>query len=223
MNAFFTNRAEAGKQLAKALASYAGKEDVRVMALPRGGIPVAAEIAQALKAPLDLMLVRKLGVPEEEELAFGALAFGGNVVFNDDVLRHYRLSPEIIAAILTDETKELLRRNKIYREGRPPPELKNRLVILVDDGAATGADMRAALAAAKKMGAARIVAALPVAPLEVFSSLQKEADEVVCLQKPDMFWGVGGAYEDFHQVRDEEVKTLMAACRPFPAEKTETT
>jgi putative phosphoribosyl transferase len=213
MTTFFRDRKEAGKLLAEKLSAYAGKPDIIVSALPRGGVPLAFEIAKALHAPLDLMLVRKLGVPGHEELALGALAMDDVCVFNDDVIRSYAIPDEILQAVIAKESKELLRRNQAYRGGAPPADVKDRTVILVDDGLATGATMHAAVRAVAQQGPARIIIAVPVASEQAVEALRREADEVVCLQIPPFFYGVGSAYGDFSQTTDDEVKALMEEAR----------
>lgn len=203
------DRAEAGRLLAERLRTYAGRNDVIVLALPRGGVPVAFEIARALDAPLDVFLVRKLGVPGHEELAFGAIASGGMRVLNRQVVDALGLPPEQIAAIAAAEQRELERRERAYRGERPPPDVTGRTVILVDDGLATGSTMLAAVRALRQDDPARIVVAVPVADPEVCESLRAEADEVVCLFTPQPFVAVGVWYEDFSQTTDEEVIQLL--------------
>src|SRR5438309_392757 len=206
----FSNRAEAGRQLAEKLDKYAGRKDVIVLGLPRGGVPVANEVAKRLRAPLDVFLVRKLGVPGFEELAAGAIASGGVRVLNDDVMRAIPHADMAIEAVTARETAELERREQIYREGRPPPELRGRIVILVDDGLATGATMRAAVKALRQSGAARIVMAVPVGPPDTCRELEQEADEAICLSTPVFFQAVGQYYEDFSQTSDEDVRELLS-------------
>src|SRR5213596_311511 len=206
----FPNRAEAGRLLAEKLVKYAGRDNVIVLGLPRGGVPVAYEVAQRLKVPLDVFIVRKLGVPGFEELAAGAIASGGVRVLNEDVMRSIPHADEAINAITARETAELERREQIYREGRPPPELRDRIVILVDDGLATGATMRAAVKALRERGAAKIVVAVPVGPPDTCREFEDEADEVVCASEPEFFQAVGQYYEDFSQTSDDEVRDLLA-------------
>lgn len=179
------------------------------MGLPRGGVPVAAEVARALEAPLDVLVVRKLGVPGHEELAMGALAPGGRIVVQEDVLRELGLGRDAIAAAARAEAHELARREHAYRAGRPPLDLDGRTAILVDDGLATGASMRAAVGAARALGAARVVVAVPVAPPGAADPALLGADEVACLATPDAFDGVGCWYDDFTQTSDEEVLALL--------------
>jgi putative phosphoribosyl transferase len=205
----FRNREEAGRELAEALADYNDRSDVIVLALPRGGVPVGAEVAHALGVPLDLMLVRKLGVPGHEELAMGAIASGGIRVLNEDVVGALEFDEAAIRAAERGERQELERRDEAYRHGRPPVALADRTVILVDDGLATGATMRAAVAALKRQQAERIVVAVPVAPPQTCEVLRGEADEVVCLAAPDPFMAIGVWYEDFPQLTDEEVRELL--------------
>src|SRR6058998_3295334 len=197
MERAFPNRTEAGRLLAGRLVKYAGRDDVIVLGLPRGGVPVAFEVAQRLGAPLDVFIVRKLGVPGFEELAAGAIASGGVRVFNEDVVRAIPHADEAIEAVTAKETAELERREQIYREGRPPPELRDRILILVDDGLATGATMRAAVKALRQRGVTRIVVAVPVGPPDTCREFEDEADEVICLSTPEFFQAVGQYYEDY--------------------------
>src|ERR1044071_8069673 len=194
MERTFPNRLEAGRQLAQKLEKYAGRDDVIVLGLPRGGVPVANEVAKHLGAPLDVFIVRKLGVPGFEELAAGAIASGGVRVLNEDVVRGIRYASEAIEAVTARETAELQRREEIYREGRPPPELRGNIVILVDDGLATGATMRAAVKALQERGAAKIVVAVPVGPPDTCEEIAHEADEAMCLSAPPFFQAVGQYY-----------------------------
>lgn len=209
----FIDRREAGRILATLLMKYANRQDVLVLALPRGGVPVGFEVAQALKAPLDVFIVRKLGVPGHDELAMGAIATGGVRVVNDDVVNSLGLGAEVIDAVAAREEKELERRERIYRGARVAPDVHGRTLILVDDGLATGSTMRAAVAALRKQAPARIVVAVPVAAPETCEEFKKEVDEVVCAATPRMFNGVGRWYEDFSQTTDEEVHELLAQAR----------
>jgi putative phosphoribosyl transferase len=209
----FANRREAGRILAWLLMKYADRDDVLVLALPRGGVPVGFEVAHALKAPLDVFIVRKLGVPGHDELAMGAIASGGVRVLNDDVVISLELEPEVIDAVAAREEKELARRERLYRGARPAPDVHGRTVILVDDGLATGSTMRAAVAALRKQGPARIVVAVPVAAPETCEEFKTEVDEAVCAATPRMFNGVGRWYDDFSQTTDEEVHDLLAQAR----------
>jgi putative phosphoribosyl transferase len=204
-----TNRIEAGRLLADALQSYAGGSDVLILALPRGGVPVAFEVARKLNVPLDLMLVRKLGVPGQRELAMGALASGGSKVMNQELVESLRLSEATLQAVINEEEQELERRERAYRGNRPPPDVQDRRVILVDDGLATGATMRVAIAALRQQQPARIIVAIPVAPSSTVEKLRQEADEVFCLATPEPFFAIGRWYVDFSQTSDEEVRDLL--------------
>jgi len=210
----FRNRQDAGQRLAARLKNYAGRSDVLVLALPRGGVPVAFEVAQQLKAPLDVFLVRKLGVPGHEELAMGAIASGGTRVINEDVVRYLQIPSEIIDAVAANEQRELERREREYRDGKPAPQVKDLVVILIDDGLATGSTMRAAAAALGKQNPSRIVVAVPVAPAETCEEFRKEVDEVVCAATPEPFQGVGLWYDNFSQTSDEEVRQLLHRANP---------
>lgn len=213
----FRDRREAGRLLAAKLSTYAGKPDIVVLGLPRGGVPVAFEVARALAAPLDVFLVRKLGVPGHEELAMGAVASGGVVVLNDDVIARLGIAPEEIDAVAAKETAELARREQLYRSGRTSPEFSGRTVILVDDGLATGATMRAAITALRQSGPARIVTAVPTAAPDICEEFRKQADEIVCYMTPAPFLAVGRWYEDFGQTTDNEVCALLAQAPPETA------
>jgi predicted phosphoribosyltransferase len=205
----FRNRTEAGRALARVLSSYAGHDDVVVLALPRGGVPVAYEVAKELGAPLDVFLVRKLGVPGHEELAMGAIASGGVLVLDDGVVRWLGIGEEQIQKTLARELDELRRREAAYREGRPLPDLKGKTVILVDDGLATGASMQAAARAVRRHDPTRIVVAVPVASRTTCDQFREEVDEVICAVTPAPFYAVGNWYEDFSQTSDEEVRELL--------------
>ncbi|APW60544.1 phosphoribosyltransferase [Paludisphaera borealis] len=202
----FRDRTEAGRLLAEKLTTFSGRPDVLVLALPRGGVPVAYEVARALDAPLDVFVVRKLGVPGHEELAMGAIASGGVCVLNDDVVQALRIPDRLIEAVAARELRELERRERVYRNGRPMPGVRGRTVILVDDGLATGSTMRAAVAALRRLGPARIVVAVPTAAPSTCEELRHEADECVCEITPDPFYAVGLWYEDFSQTTDDEVR-----------------
>jgi len=210
MERAFPNRAEAGRLLGEKLQKYAGRNDVIVLGLPRGGVPVAYEVAQRLGIPLDVFIVRKLGVPGFEELAAGAIASGGVRVLNEDVLRALPNADEIIESVTAKETAELERREKSYRDDRPAPELRDRVVILVDDGLATGATMHAAVKALRQRDVAKIVVAVPVGPPDTCREFEDEADETICATAPEFFQAVGQYYEDFSQTSDEEVRDLLA-------------
>lgn len=205
----FTDRADAGRQLAAKLGHYAARDDVIVLALPRGGVPVGYEVAKALGAPLDVFLVRKLGVPGHEELAMGALASGGVRVLNEGVVRQLGIPQRVIDEVAAEEQRELERREREYRDDRPPPAIRGKVVILVDDGLATGSTMRAAVAAARKLGPARVVVAVPVGAADTCDLLGEEADEAVCAREPEPFYAVGVWYENFSQTTDEEVRELL--------------
>jgi predicted phosphoribosyltransferase len=205
----YRDRSEAGRILASKLAAYADQPDLLVLALPRGGVPVAFEVAQALHAPLDLFLVRKLGLPGHEELAMGAIASGGVRVLNEEVVRVLQVPDDVIATVAAVEQQELERRERLYRGERPPVDVCGKTVILVDDGLATGASMRAAVAALRQMGPARVVVAVPVGSAETCHELRREADDVVCAATPEPFRAVGLWYEDFSQTSDEEVRELL--------------
>src|ERR1700732_2398272 len=213
----FRNRSEAGRLLAEKLPAYANRPDVLVLALPRGGVPVAYEVARRLGASLDVFLVRKLGVPGYEELAMGAIATGGVRVLNDQIVNGLGIPSYVIDAVAAQEQQELARRARLYRGGRPPPEVRGRTVILVDDGLATGATMRAAITALRQLQPARIVVATPTASPETCEELRSEVDEVICAITPEPFLAVGHWYEDFSQTTDDEVRDLLAR-RQHPAE-----
>jgi predicted phosphoribosyltransferase len=205
----YRDRFDAGRRLAERLTEYAGRDDVLVLALPRGGVPVASEVARALRAPLDVFLVRKLGVPGQEELAMGAIASGGVRVLNEEVVRALEVTPEELAEASSRERRELERREAAYRAGRPSPEVRGRTVILVDDGLATGSTMRAAVAALRRRQPARIVVAVPVGAADTCADLAEAADEVVCVRSPRPFLSVGSWYDDFRQTSDAEVSGLL--------------
>jgi putative phosphoribosyl transferase len=213
----FRDRVEAGDVLAGRLGHYAGRSDVLVLALPRGGVPVAARVAQALGAPLDVFVVRKLGVPGHEELAMGAIASGGVQVVNEQVVGRLGLSEADLRRVAEAEERELARRERSYREGRAPPDLAGRVVILVDDGLATGSTMRAAVAAARRLGPARVVVAVPTAPASTCERLRSEADEVICATTPRPFRAVGYSYRSFPQTSDEEVRAVLRQATGPPA------
>ena len=205
----FQDRFEAGRRLAVALQQYAGRPNLLVLALPRGGVPVGYEVARALHAPLDVMLVRKLGVPGHEELAMGAIASGGVRVISDDIVRALGISDRAIATIAAHEEHELERRAQTYRGDHPSPTVEGRVVILVDDGLATGSTMRAAVAALKAQNPERLVVAVPVAAPETCEALRREVDDVVCALAPEPFFAVGNWYQNFSQISDQEVRDLL--------------
>src|SRR5438094_6363641 len=205
----YRDRIDAGKQLAALLADYADREDVLVLALPRGGVPVAYEVAKALRSPLDIFLVRKLGVPGHEELAMGAIATGGVSVLNDDVINYLRIPGEVIDAVAADELRELERRERAYRGDRPEPDVQDKTIILVDDGLAAGSAMRAAAAALRQQNPARIVVAVPVSAPQTCDEYRMGVDEIICASTPEPFRGVGQWYRDFSQTTDDEVRELL--------------
>ena len=205
----FKDRRDAGRKLAQRLLRYAEQSNVLILALPRGGVPVAYEVARALGAPLDIFIVRKLGLPGREELAMGAVASGDVRVLNRDIIRMLSIPEEVITFVVKREMQELQRREDLYRGKRPFPEVQNRTVILIDDGLATGASMRAAVAGLRAQHPARIVVAVPAAAPDVCAAFQTEVDEIVCAVTPEPFFGVGRWYEDFAQVIDEEVRMLV--------------
>jgi putative phosphoribosyl transferase len=209
MNVHFHNRMEAGQLLARQLMSYANRPDVLVLGLPRGGVPVAFEVARALRAPLDILVVRKLGVPGQEELAMGAIASGGSRVLNPEVIQGLEIPRWVIEDITAREQQELDRRERRYRGNRPKLDVQGRTVVLVDDGLATGATMRAAIVALRQQQPARIVMAVPVAPPPVCRELGALADEAICLLTPEPFLGVGRWYDDFSPTTDEEVRSFL--------------
>ncbi len=221
--ALFSNRREAGQRLAEDLIEYQDRNDVVVLALPRGGVPVGYEVAEALSVPLDILLVRKLGVPGHEELAMGAIASNGVRVLNSEVVRTLNIPPAVINEVAYREQQELERRETAYRGQRPFPDLTNQVVILVDDGLATGASMRAAAAAVKEQNPAKIVVAVPTAARETCQQFERYVDQVVCDTTPNPFYGVGMWYEDFSQTSDEEVRRLLARANHhyFPERQTQ--
>ena len=205
----FHDRFDAGRRLAADLARYADRPDVLVLGLPRGGVPVAHEVARVLHVPLDVFIVRKLGVPGHDELAMGALASGGVRVVNDEVIHHLGIGSPTIEAVAAREERELERRERLYRAGRKPPDVNGRTVILVDDGLATGSTVRAAVAALRRMNPAAVVVAVPVAAAETCAALRDQVDDIVCLETPEPFLAVGTWYSDFSQTSDDEVRELL--------------
>lgn len=209
----FTDRREAGRRLAEELREHVGTPGLLVLALPRGGVPVAYEVAEALGAPLDIFLVRKLGVPGHEELAMGAIASGGVRVMNDDVMQMVRVPEHAVDEVAAREQRELERREAAYRDGRPAPAVRGRTVLLVDDGLATGSTMRAAVRALRAEGVGELIVAVPVAAPETCASFRDEVDDIVCVLTPDRFIAVGLWYRDFGQTTDEEVRELLSRAR----------
>lgn len=205
----FANRVEAGRHLARKLQKYAGRKDLIVLGIPRGGVPVAFEVANALGAPLDIFLSRKLGVPGQEELAFGALATGGIRILDRDLVLELGISEEEINRVTRTVQAELERRERVYRENRPPLRLEGKTALLIDDGIATGSSMRAAIEALRQTKPARVVVAVPVAPLRTCDRLRSEVDELICAYAPESFFAIGQFYEDFSQISDEEVTELL--------------
>jgi putative phosphoribosyl transferase len=209
MRTQFRDRSEAGELLAGHLTAYANKPDVIVLALPRGGVPVAAQVARKLNAPLDVFVVRKLGFPGHPELAMGAIASGGVRVFNGDVVNAFRIPDEVINAVTAAEYQELRRRERSYRHDLPPPEVEGKTVIIVDDGIATGSTMMAAVSALRQLNAGRVVVAAPTIARTTYDHLRADCDEVVAVIVPAEFYGVGQWYQDFSQTTDEEVQRLL--------------
>ncbi len=205
----YVNRRDAGRHLAERLARYKGKKDALILALPRGGVAVGVELAKNLDLPMDLMLVRKLGVPGDEEFAMGAIAMGDVCFVNEETVNLIRIPQVMIDQVIKREKEELARRNEVYRGGAEPPDLKEKTVILVDDGMATGADMRVAAQAARQLGASRVVVAVPVSSDSAYDLLKPYVDEIVVLQIPPFFPGVGYFYQSFDQMEDSEVLALM--------------
>ena len=212
-NVIFEDRKAAGRALARALSGYRGRDDVLVLALPRGGVAVAFEVAEYIHAPLDVLIVRKLGVPSQPELAMGAVASGGIRVMNEEVVRMLHIAPEVIERVAQAEAKEVARREQKYRGHQAPLPVKDRIVILVDDGVATGSTMRAGIQALRKLAPARLVVAVPHGPAQTCEVLAGEADELVCLETPEPYFAVGAWYGEFPQLSDEEVARFLASSR----------
>ena len=209
MTGRFRDRSEAGRELAARLAAYAQRRDLLVLALPRGGVPVAFEVAKTLQAPLDVFLVRKLGVPGSEELAMGAIATGGVRILNPEIIRSFDVPDSVIQRVSWKEERELARRERVYRGDRPPLDAGGRVVIVVDDGLATGSSMRAATIAIRRLQPASIVVAVPVGAPETCRELEMEVDDIVCARTPDPLYAVGWWYENFDQTTDDEVRDLL--------------
>src|SRR5437868_2554646 len=215
----FQDRFEAGRLLASKLTHLANRPDVVVLALPRGGVPVGYEVAKALNAPLDVFVVRKLGVPGQEELAMGAIASGGVRVVNERLVQALGIPDEVVDAIAAEEERELQRREREYREGRSPVDVTGRSVILVDDGLATGSSMRVAAQALKAKNPTRIIVAVPVASPQTCEQFQSEVDQVICAVTPEPFWAVGQWYRDFSQTSDQELRDLLRRAASLPMSK----
>jgi putative phosphoribosyl transferase len=214
----YSDRAEAGRRLATRLEPYANRPDVLVLALPRGGVPVGFEVSRALNVPLDVFVVRKLGVPGQEELAMGAIATGGVTVVNREVTETLGISQRVIEEVASRESEELVRRERLYRGEKPAPDVSGRIVVLVDDGLATGSTMRAAIAALRKQNPARIIVAVPVAAPSTCGEFRPEVDEIVCAITPEPFYAVGEWYKDFSQTTDQETHDLLeCAAREHPS------
>jgi len=212
----FNDRVDAGRQLAEQLRKYANRNDVVILGIPRGGVPVAYEVAVALGVPLDIFVSRKLGVPGEEELAFGAVATGGVRVLDHDLIQSVGISKEEVERITERVRAEVLRREKLYRGSRPPARLDGKIAILVDDGIATGSSMLAAIQALRHLKPASIVVAVPVAPLSTCDRLRKEVDDLICVQTPEDFFAIGNFYSDFSQTADSDVTELLDRAAPRP-------
>ena len=215
--ALYKDRVDAGKRLAKELSKYANRSDVLILALPRGGVPVAFEVAKELNVKMDVFIVRKLGVPGNEELAMGAISSDNIRVLNEDVVRSFQIPERVINMVAENELRELERRERAYRGDRPKPEISGSTVILIDDGLATGATMRAAAAAIKIKNPAKIVVAVPTGAPDTCELFRREVDEVICVATPEPFYGVGAWYGNFSQTTDEEVCDLLNKARALPA------
>jgi putative phosphoribosyl transferase len=215
----FANRAGAGRELAAALSDYRNRDNVAVLALPRGGVPVAYEVARELRTPLDVFVVRKLGLPAQPELAMGAIASGGVQVLNDEVVHALGVPQETIEKVAAREREELARRERLYRGDRSPQSVEGKTVILVDDGVATGSTMRAAIKALREQKPAELVVAIPVAPPETVEALRREADNVVCVRMPEPFLALGAWYSSFPQTPDAEIQALLARAEEHAHER----
>lgn len=213
--ALFENRVDAGKKLAKELSEYANRPDVLILALPRGGVPVAFEVAKELNLDMDIFLVRKLGVPGNEELAMGAIASEDIRVLNEDIISSFQIPDRVVATVAANELRELERRERAYRGDRPKPDINGKTVILIDDGLATGATMRAAVEALKIKNPAKIVVAVPTAAADTCMFFKERVDEIICVATPEPFYGVGAWYGDFSQTTDEEVCKLLDEASSF--------
>ena len=209
----FRDRIEAGQRLAKELKNYAKRTNTVILALPRGGVPVAFEIAKTLQLPLDIFLVRKLGVPGQEELAMGAIASGNVTVFNEDIVQQFHISPQTIDHIKNEQERILAKRNLLYRNNQPPSKITGKTIILVDDGIATGATIRAAIKAIKQSNCEQLIVAVPIAPESTIHSLKQDVENIICLEKPEPFYAIGNWYQNFPQTSDKEVRTLLAKAK----------
>lgn len=218
----FRDRREAGRALGAELGAFSGRDDVVVLGLPRGGVPVAFEVAAMLGAPLDVFLVRKLGAPGQEELAMGAIASGGVRILNSSVIQSLQISSEEIERAVRREERELRRRELSYRGERPSLDLHGRIAVLVDDGLATGSSMRAAIEAVRRFGPAQVIVAVPVAPESTAREMLSIADDVVCVATPEPFFSVGRFYEEFDQTTDDEVRELLRRTAPITVEEGQT-
>lgn len=205
----FADRKDAGEKLAQKLSEYTSADNVVVLGLPRGGVPVAYEVAKAIRSPMDIFLVRKLGVPGQEELAMGAIASGGVRVLNDSLIDQLSITDKMLASVAAQEQQELERRERVYRGDNPHVELTDKKAILVDDGIATGASMKAAIEALRAHKPEKIIVAVPVSPPDTYMEIKEQVDEIVCIDTPQPFYGVGMWYDDFSQTTDEEVKEYM--------------
>jgi predicted phosphoribosyltransferase len=206
----FKDRAHAGQKLAEKLTQYANRQDIIILALPRGGVPVAYEVAKILGVPLDVFIVRKLGMPSHKEFAMGAIALGGTILLSDDIIERFNIGQQAVKKVIDEEMVELNRRNHLYRNNREFPHLTGKTVILIDDGLATGATASAAITSLKKLHPDKIVLAAPVGSLSTCNQLTQQADQVICLSTPEPFYAVGQAYEDFSQTSDGEVLQLLS-------------
>ena len=218
MTPYFLDRRDAGQRLAQELGSYANRSDLLVFGLPRGGVPVAYEVAHALHAPLDVFIVRKLGFPGHPELAMGAIATGGVRILDRRLIEMYDVPEDAIDEVTESEQRELERREKLYRDDRPSPEVRDHTVILIDDGLATGSTMRAAVQALRQEGARKVVVAVPIAPPDTCEAMSHEVDDIICAITPEPFLAVGVWYADFSETSDEEVRELLAkAAKELPS------
>jgi len=215
MMAYFTDRIHAGQLLAKKLKAYANKPDTLLLGLPRGGVPVAFEVAKILHLPLDCIIVRKLGLPGHEELAMGAISIEGITVFNDEIVKTYGISPRFIKSLIKQKKEEIALRNQLYRNNNPLPDITGKVIILIDDGLATGATMRAGISVVRTLKPKTLIVAIPVSPSDTCAELTKEVDKMICLKTPEPFYGVGLWYDNFAQTSDKEVQKLLHEAKAF--------